>query len=80
MHPVAHGGERLERGEDVTVQATAASAAQSNQHGSATAQPNPSTPSPLPSRPPGAAGPGRAVSGWWGPGLPGPGRPSRPRR
>ena len=34
--------------------------------------------SPWSPRPPGAAGPGRRVSGWSGPGLPGPGRPAEP--
>jgi len=78
IHPLAHVAERVERGEAVIPQPTAPSAAESDQAGAATVQPNP-TASPLPPRPPGAAGPGRPVSGWSSPGLPGPGRPASPR-
>jgi hypothetical protein len=58
--------------------ATTHIAAETDQAGAATAQPNP-TASPLSPRPPGAVGPGRPVSGWSGPGLPGPGRRVGPR-
>jgi len=51
----------------------APSAADSDEAGAATAQPNPPV-SPS-SRPPGAAGPGRPASRWFVPGRPGPGRP-----
>ena len=79
IHPLTHVAVRVERGEAVIPQPTAPGAAESDQAGAATAQPNPPTASPLPPRPPGAAGPGRPVSGWSGPGLPGPGRPASPR-
>jgi len=63
----------------VTPQPTIPSATDTDQAGTATAQPSPPTASPWQSRPPGASGPGRPVSGWSSPGLPGPGRPASPR-
>jgi len=78
IHPLTHVTVLVERGEAVIPQPTAPSAAESDQAGAATAQPNP-TASPLPPPPPGAAGPGQPVSGWSSPGLPGPGRPASPR-
>jgi len=78
IHPIAHVAATAEREEDVIAQSAVPSAAQSDEGGAATAQPNPPTASRLPPRPPGAAGPGRWVSGWSGPGLPGPGRPPGP--
>jgi hypothetical protein len=79
IHSLAHVAERVERGEAVVLQQTGPGAADSDQAGAATAQPNPPTASPTPARPPGAAGPGRRVSGPSGPGRPGPGRPPTPR-
>jgi len=85
IHPLVHVTVPVERGEAVIPQPTAPSTAESDQAGAATATattqppPNP-TASPSSPRPPGAAGPGRPVSGWSGPGLPGPGRPPSPRR
>jgi hypothetical protein len=78
IHALTHVPVRVEGEEAVVPQPTAPSAAESDQAGAATAQPDP-TASPLPPRPPGAAGPGRPVSGWSSPGLPGPGRPPSPR-
>jgi hypothetical protein len=78
IHPLTHVAVRFEGGEAVNPQPTVPSAAESDQAGAATVQPDP-TASPLPPRPPGAAGPGRPVSGWSSPGLPGPGRPASPR-
>ena len=78
IHPLIHVTVLVERGEAVIPQPTAPSAAESDQAGAATAQPNP-TASPLPPPPPGAAGPGQPMSGWSSPGLPGPGRPASPR-
>ena len=79
IHPLTHVTVLVERGEAVIPQPTAPSAAESDQAGAATAQPNP-TASPSSPRPPGAVGPGRPVSGWSSLGLPGPGRPPSPRR
>jgi hypothetical protein len=79
IHPHAHAPLRVERGEAVIPQPTAPGAAESDREGATTAQQNP-TVSPWSPRPPGAAGPGRRVSGLSGPGLPGPGRPASPRR
>jgi hypothetical protein len=76
-HPAAHVVVRGERGEVLSSQPTAPTADESDQAGAATAQPNP-TASPSSPRPPGAAGPGKLVVGWPGPGLPGPGRPANP--
>jgi hypothetical protein len=53
-----------------------AGAAGADQDGGAMAQPNPAA-SPSTPRPPGTRGPGRPVSGWFGPGRPGPGRSAR---
>jgi hypothetical protein len=78
IHLLTHLAVRFEGGEAVTPQPTVPSAGDSDQGGAATAQPDPNS-SPLPPRPPGAAGPGRPVSAWSSPGLPGPGRPARPR-
>jgi hypothetical protein len=80
IHPLVHVTVQVERGKAVIPQPTAPSAAESDRAGAATAmaQPNP-TASPSQPRPPGAAGPGRPVSGWFSPGLPGPGRPASPR-
>jgi hypothetical protein len=78
IHPLTHVAVRFEAGEAVNPQPTVPGAAESDQAGAATAEPDP-TASPLPPRPPGAAGPGRPVSGWSSPGLPGPGRPASPR-
>jgi hypothetical protein len=78
IHPLAHVPLRVERGEAVIPQPTAPGAAEPDQEGAATAQPNPAA-SPWLPRPPGTAGPGRPVSGRSGPGLPGPGRPASPR-
>jgi len=78
IHPLTHVVVRDEGGEAVVPQPIVPSAADSDQAGAATAQPDP-TASPLPPRPPGTAGPGRPVSGWSSPGLPGPGRPASPR-
>jgi len=78
IHPHTHVTVLVERGEAVIPQPIAPSAAESDQAGAATAQPNP-TASPLLPRPPGTAGPGRPVSGWSSPGLPGPGRRPSPR-
>ena len=78
IHLLTHLAVRFEAGEAVNPQPTAPSAGDADQAGAATAQPDP-TASPLPPRPPGAAGPGRPVSGWSSPGLPGPGRPASPR-
>jgi len=80
IHALAHVAARVEPGEVVIPQPTAANDAQSDQAGAATAQPNPPTANPLPPRPPGAIGPGRPVSGQSSPGLPGPGRLLSPRR
>jgi hypothetical protein len=71
---VAHG----EQGKGLIPQATASHAAESDQSGAATAQPNP-TASPSSPRPPGTTGPGRRMAGTSGPGLPGPGRRITPR-
>ncbi len=76
-HPHTHVTVQIERGEAVIAQPTAPSAAESDQTVAATAQPYP-TASPLQTRPPGAAGPGRPVSGLSSPGMPGPGRPASP--
>jgi len=78
IHPLARVPLRVEGREAVIPQPTTPSAAESDQEGAATAQPNP-TVSPWSPRPPGAAGPGRRVSGWPSPGLAGPGRPASPR-
>jgi len=78
IHPLTHVTVLVERGEAVIPQPTAPGAGESAAVGAATAQPDP-TARPLPARPPGAAGPGRPVSGWSSPGLPGPGRPTSPR-
>jgi hypothetical protein len=84
IHPLAHVVGRIERLEAVAPQppaptgAAAPGAAELDQSGAASAQPNPISSPSLP-RPPGALGPGRPVSGSSGPGLPGPGRPARPR-
>jgi hypothetical protein len=78
VRPLAYITARGDHGEDVTPQSVPASAAEKDNQGGATAQPNPPTARPWPQRPPGAAGPGRPLSGWWGPGLPGPGRPPTP--
>jgi hypothetical protein len=78
IHPLTHVAVRFEGGEAVNPQPTAPSAADSDRAAAATVQPDP-TVSPLPPRPPGAAGPGRPVSGWSSPGLPGPGRPASPQ-
>ncbi len=78
IHPLTHFTVQVEGGQTVTPQPTVPSAGQAGQAGAATAQPDP-TASPLQSRPPGTAGPGRPVSGWSSPGLPGPGRPASPR-
>jgi hypothetical protein len=80
-HPLAHVAVR---GEVVIPQPkapggpAAPAGSESDEAGAATVQPNPTT-SPSSPRPPGAAGPGRPVSGWSGPGRPGPGRPANPR-
>jgi hypothetical protein len=74
-HPLAHVAARVEAGEAAIPQPTAPGDAESDWAGASTTQPNPPIASPLPSRPPGAAGPGRRMSGWSSPGLPGPGRP-----
>jgi hypothetical protein len=79
IHPHAHVVVRVEWEEAVIPQPPAPIAVESDQAGAATAQPNPLTASPLQPRPPGAAGPGRPVSGWSSPGLPGPGRPASSR-
>ena len=79
IHPLTHVTVLVERGEAVIPQHLAPGAGESDEVGAATAQPDP-TGSPLPARPPGAAGPGRPVSGWSSPRLPGPGRPPSPRR
>jgi len=79
IHALTHLTVQVEHGEAVTSQPTVPSTAGSDQGGVATAQPSPPTASPLQSRPPGAGGPGRPVSGWSSPGLPGPGRPASPR-
>jgi hypothetical protein len=78
IHPLTHLAVRFEGGEAVNPQPATPSAGDADQAGAATAQPDP-TSSPLPPRPPGAAGPGRPVSGWSSPGLPGPGRPAIPQ-
>ncbi len=78
MHPHAHVAMRIESGEPLNELSTPFSGSESNEEGAATVQPNPIA-SPLSPQPPGAAGPGRPVTGWSGPGLPGPGRPERPR-
>jgi hypothetical protein len=78
IHPPGHAAVGIERGQAVMAQPTAPGGDGSDQDGAATRQPNP-TASPAWVRPPGAAGPGRPVSGWSGPGLPGPGRPARPQ-
>jgi hypothetical protein len=77
-HPVTHVAARGERGEDVIPQSAVVNAADTDHAGTATAQPTPPTASPLPPRPPGAAGPGRPDIGRWGPGRPGPGQPPSP--
>jgi hypothetical protein len=79
IHPLAHVAARVEPGEAVIPQPTVPGDTQSDQAGAATAQPNPPVANPLPPRPPGAAGPGRRVFGWSGPGRPGPGRLPSPR-
>lgn len=73
-HVVVHG----DQAKALFPQVTAPRAAESDQGGAATAQPNPSV-APWSPRPPGAAGPGRRVTGRSGPGLPGPGRRASPR-
>jgi hypothetical protein len=79
IHPLTHVPMRFE-GDDVAIpQPPAPIADDSDRAGAATVQPDPSA-SPMPPRPPGAAGPGRPVSGWSSPGLPGPGRPASPRK
>jgi hypothetical protein len=78
VHPVAHVPLRAEPGKAVIPQPTAPAVADSEQEGTPTAQPNPDV-IPWSPRPPGAAGPGRPVSGQSGPGQPGPGRRPSPR-
>ena len=78
IHPLAHVMVWVDRGQVVIPQPTAPSAGELDEPGGATAQPNP-TATPLQPRPPGAAGPGRPMSGQSSPGLPGPGRPTSPR-
>jgi hypothetical protein len=84
LHPVAHVVVRVEQREAAISLSTTAggaaapAAAESDQAGTATAQPNP-TANPSSPRPPGAAGPGRPVTGLPGPGRPGPGQPATAR-
>jgi len=85
-HPAGRAGHlhaaapvRHMRGDVFSPQSTPASAGESDEAGAATVQPNAAA-SPSATRPPGAAGPGRRVSGQSGPGLPGPGRPASSRR
>jgi hypothetical protein len=78
MPHFARLAERVELGQAMTAQTALTNGAGIDQGGVATAQPLPPTASPLPSRPPGASGPGWPMSGSWGPGLPGPGRPPSP--
>jgi hypothetical protein len=78
IHPPVRVPLRVERGSAALPQPTAAEGTESDHDGAATGPPNP-TVSPWSSRPPGAAGPGRPVSGWSGPGRRGPGRPAGPR-
>jgi hypothetical protein len=80
IHPIAHVAARIETGDVANAPLTSADDAQTQQDEGATAQPNPPNASRLPTRPPGATGPGRPVIGWSGPGLPGPGRPASPGR
>ncbi len=75
IHPMAHIPLRLEGGAVSIPQPTEPGGAGSGHDDAATAQPYPAV-SPWLPRPPGAAGPGRRVSGWSGPGRPGPGRPA----
>jgi hypothetical protein len=75
--PHAHLPAGVGSRESLVLNADVASAAQSDEAGPATAQPDP-TANPYLARPPGAGGPGRPVSGSYGPGLPGPGRPANP--
>jgi hypothetical protein len=77
-HPHVHILVHVERDDASIPLPTAPGAAEPDQAGAATAQPNP-TASPTSPRPPGFAGPGRPTSGRSGPGLPGPGRPASPR-
>jgi hypothetical protein len=76
----SHPGEHVSvgiGGESVTADsATPGGVVDDAGTGAGTAQPNP-TANPVFARPPGAAGPGRRISGWSGPGMPGPGRPAR---
>jgi hypothetical protein len=78
-HPILHVAARVDLGDAANPQFTSANDAQTQQDDGATAQPNPPNASRMPTRPPGAAGPGRPVFGRSGPGLPGPGRPPSPR-
>jgi hypothetical protein len=75
-HAHAYAVLRVERGQVFAAQGAAGpAAAEAEESGGPTAQPdvdaNPSWP-----RPPGAAGPGEPVIGTFGPGLPGPGQPT----
>jgi len=79
IHALEHVAAHVEQGEVVIPQPGSAGAADSDNQASATAQPNPPIANPAPSRPPGAAGPGRRVFGSSGPGQPGPGRLVSPR-
>jgi hypothetical protein len=75
--PLAHVVAPVEARETMTPQPPAPGGTDLDQSGAAV-RPNP-TVGPVSARPPGAAGPGRPVSGLLGPGLPAPGRPARPR-
>jgi hypothetical protein len=55
IHPLEHVSARAERGKAVIPQPASAGAADFDQDGAATAQPNPPTAKPSPPRPPGAS-------------------------
>jgi hypothetical protein len=65
-------------GNDSLIAQPATSGSDSDDGTATTAQPAPSA-NPVWARPPGAAGPGRRISGSSGPGTPGPGQRTRPR-
>jgi hypothetical protein len=79
IHARTHVPVQVEGGQAAISQLTAPNGVEPDQAGAATAQPNPPTTSSSLSRPPGAYGPGRPVSGWSSPGLPGPGQPTSSR-
>jgi hypothetical protein len=75
VHPLAHVPPRVERGSGEIPQSAPSGGAEPEREG-AVAKPTVTSWAP---RPPGAAGPGRPVSGRAGPGRPGPGQLASPR-